>query len=198
MRRLMVQDSEKLGTVVVADTPRLCRLFYWGDFRYLRVFERAAPKLEEAFLHSTVDDPFGGNYHLWKNLMQPLSHVRLLSVNWWFILDQFEQFTRRLSPRVVSSLLDFLKCCPNVQHLCIVSTLAEPWSPQPVVPSAEENEDEFLIKMKNSIDFNQTEGLQIVQTVPDIGQSLLPQLKKFTMFRFSGGLGDTCLLYFVG
>ncbi|OAY85887.1 FBD-associated F-box protein [Ananas comosus] len=150
MRRLMVQDSEKLGTVVVANTPRLCRLFYWGDFRYLRVFERAAPKLEEAFLHSTVDDPFGGNYHLWKNLMQPLSHVRLLSVNWWFIcefmqgcpvgseqlifdklkefhwwpvksaVDQFEQFTRRLSPRVVSSLLDFLKCCPNVQHLCIV------------------------------------------------------------------------------
>lgn len=52
--------------------------------------------------------------------------------------------------------------------------------------------------MENSINFNQSEGLQIVQGVPDSGQSLLPQLKKFTMFSFSGGLGDTCLLYFVG
>ncbi|XP_020107283.1 F-box/LRR-repeat protein 25-like [Ananas comosus] len=104
MRRLMVQDSEKLGTVVVANTPRLCRLFYWGDFRYLRVFERAAPKLEEAFLHSTVDDPFGGNYHLWKNLMQPLSHVRLLSVNWWFICERSCKFM------YLAALLLFVDC----------------------------------------------------------------------------------------
>ncbi|XP_020083264.1 F-box/LRR-repeat protein At3g26922-like isoform X3 [Ananas comosus] len=87
MRHLMVQDSEELGTIVVADTPQLCRLFYWGDIRYLGVFDRAVPKLEEAFLHCTVKNPYGGKYHLWKNLMQPLSHVRLLSVNWWFICE---------------------------------------------------------------------------------------------------------------
>nr|CAD1825731.1 unnamed protein product [Ananas comosus var. bracteatus] len=224
-------DSEELGTIVVADTPQLCRLFYWGDIRFLGVFDRAVPKLEEAFLHCTVKNPYGGKYHLWKNLMQPLSHVRLLSVNWWFIcefmqgcpvgserliFDKLKEFhwwpvfkkyavatfekwyTKRLSPIVVLSLLDFLECCPNIQHLCIVSTNAVPESPPPVVPSAKENEDEFLIMMENSIDLNQTEGLQIVQRVPNIGQSSLPQLKKFTMHQFSGGPGDMCLLYFVG
>ncbi|XP_020083590.1 F-box/LRR-repeat protein At3g26922-like [Ananas comosus] len=153
MRHLMVQDSEELGTVIVADTPQLCGLFYWGDIRYLGVFDHAIPKLEEAFLHCMVKNPYGGKYHLWKNLMQPLSHVRLLSVNWWFIcefmqgcpvgserltFDKLEEFhwwpvfkkyaaapfgkwyTKRLSPIIVLSLLDFLECCPNIQHLCIV------------------------------------------------------------------------------
>nr|CAD1839501.1 unnamed protein product [Ananas comosus var. bracteatus] len=231
MRHLMVQDSEELGTVIVADTPQLCGLFYWADIRYLGVFDHAVPKLEEAFLHCMVENPYGGKYHLWKNLMQPLSHVRLLSVNWWFIcefmqgcpvgserltFDKLEEFhwwpvfkkyaaspfgkwyTKRLSPIIVLSLLDFLECCPNIQHLCIVSTNSVPESPPPVVPSAKENEDEFLIMMENSIDLNQTEGLQIVQRVPNSGESSLPQLKKFTMHRFSGGLGDMCLLYFVG
>nr|CAD1825728.1 unnamed protein product [Ananas comosus var. bracteatus] len=223
MRHLMVQDSEELGTVIVADTPQLCGLFYWGDIRYLGVFDHAVPKLEEAFLHCMVKNPYGGKYHLWKNLMQPLSHVRLLSVNWWFIcefmqgcpvgserltFDKLEEFhwwpvfkkyaaapfgkwyTKRLSPIIVLSLLDFLECCPNIQHLCIVSTNSVRESPPPVVPSAKENEDEFLIMMENSIDLNQTEGLQIVQRVPNIGESSLPQLKKFTMHRFSGGPGD--------
>nr|CAD1839502.1 unnamed protein product [Ananas comosus var. bracteatus] len=231
MRHLMVQDSKGLGLVAVADTPQLCRLFCWGDIRHLRVFRCAVPKLEEAFLHCMVKNPYGGKYYLWKNLMQPLSHVRLLSANWWFIcefmqgcpvgseklifdklkefhwwpvfkkyaVDPFGQwYTKRLSPIVVLSLLHFLECCPNVQHLCVLSTYAIPESPPPVVPSAEENVDEFFIKMENDFDLNQIEGLRIVQRVSDIGQSSLPQLKKFTVYQFSGGPGDMCLLRFVG
>ncbi|XP_020111741.1 F-box/LRR-repeat protein 13-like isoform X2 [Ananas comosus] len=87
MRHLMVQDSKGLGLVAVTDTPQLCRLFCWGDIRHLRVFRCAVPKLEEAFLHCMVKNPYGGKYYLWKNLMQPLSHVRLLSANWWFICE---------------------------------------------------------------------------------------------------------------
>nr|CAD1825733.1 unnamed protein product [Ananas comosus var. bracteatus] len=165
MRHLMVQDSKGLGLVAVTDTPQLCRLFCWGDIRHLRVFRCAVPKLEEAFLHCMVKNPYGGKYYLWKNLMQPLSHVRLLSANWWFICE---------------------------------STYAIPESPPPVVPSAEENVDEFFIKMENDFDLNQIEGLRIVQRVSDIGQSSLPQLKKFTVYQFSGGPGDMCLLQFVG
>nr|CAD1825725.1 unnamed protein product [Ananas comosus var. bracteatus] len=85
IRHLMVQDSDELGSVVVAETPQLRRLFYWGDIRFLRVFEDATPKLEEAFLHSTANSPFDGGYPRWKILMLPIAHVRLLSVNWWFI-----------------------------------------------------------------------------------------------------------------
>ncbi|XP_020083127.1 putative FBD-associated F-box protein At5g50270 isoform X2 [Ananas comosus] len=88
IRHLMVQDSDDLGSVVVAKTPQLRRLFYWGDIRFLRVFEDAVPKLEEAFLHSTANSPFDGGYPRWKILMLPIAHVRLLSVNWWFIHER--------------------------------------------------------------------------------------------------------------
>lgn len=51
--------------------------------------------------------------------------------------------------------------------------------------------------MENSIHINLIDGLQIAQRVRQISWSLLPQLKEFTLYQFSGELGDMCLLHIV-